>query len=869
MSDKNQSSSQSSGGPEAQSNEQQFSSPPGDTGGLHSSRYGKDGPSVSWGFAEHLKYTLGADRYNATSRDQFMAMAYAIRDRIMHQWLKTKQTHYEKDVKRAYYLSMEFLMGRAMGNNIINMELKGQVQQALEQLGYQYEALAEQEVDAGLGNGGLGRLAACFLDSMATMDLPAYGYGLRYDYGIFRQQIDNGYQIEQPDDWLRWENPWEVERPEHSVNVYFGGRVEPMIEHGTRVYRWVDAQSVIGIPYDMPIVGYGGGTVNTLRLWSARAAEEFDFEDFNAGDYVEAVSAKVMAENLTKVLYPNDKLYLGKELRLRQQYFFVSCSLQDILRRFNRGTHNWEEFPKYAAIQLNDTHPSLAVPELMRLLIDEEGLRWNQAWNITTRTLGYTNHTLMPEALEKWPVPMLDHLLPRHLQIIYEINHRFLQKAITVFPQNMEKIRRVSLVEESTPKQIRMAYLSIVGSHSTNGVAQLHTKLLKERLVPELADIYPERFNSKTNGITQRRFLLHANPPLAELITSAVGEGWITDFSKIADLKNHIDDSGFREAFERVKREAKAKLSDYIHREHGWVIDPDSFFDVQVKRIHEYKRQLLNALHIVILYNRMRKGDPDDFAPRTCMFAGKAAPGYTMAKLIIKFINNIATVINHDAKLKGRLKVHFLPNYSVSLAERIIPATDLSEQISTAGTEASGTGNMKFMCNGALTIGTMDGANIEIVEEAGRENAFIFGMSSEEVAELAPNYNPFSYYADNAEIKDAVDLIFSGHFNFSEPGIFEPLRQALFEQGDQYMHLADLQSYCDAQNNATTLYKDHRDEWDRKALINIASSGKFSSDRTISQYAKEIWDLKACRVDKDVDPYDTLENAKKMENGRN
>ncbi len=834
------------------------------THGLYNSRHGKDGASISWGFAEHLKYTLGADRFNATLRDQFMALAYAIRDRIMHQWLKTKQTHYQQDVKRAYYLSMEFLMGRAMGNNIINMELKGEVQEALEELGYRYEELGEQEVDAGLGNGGLGRLAACFLDSMATMDLPAYGYGLRYDYGIFRQKIDNGYQVEQPDDWLRWENPWEIERPEHSVDVYFGGRVEPMLEHGTRVYRWVDAQSVKGIPYDMPIVGYGGATVNTLRLWSARAAEEFDFEDFNAGDYVEAVSAKVMAENLTKVLYPNDKLYLGKELRLKQQYFFVSCSLQDILRRFKRGSHSWEEFPQYAAIQLNDTHPSLAVPELMRLLIDEEGLRWNHAWDITVRTLGYTNHTLMPEALEKWPVPMLDHLLPRHLQLIYEINHRFLQKAITVFPQDMKKIRRVSLVEETTPKQIRMAHLSIVGSHSTNGVAELHTKLLKKRLVPELAAIFPERFNSKTNGITQRRFLLHANPPLAELISSTIGDEWITDLTKISKLKQHIDDPSLQEAFGRVKRQAKVKLSDYIHKTHGWVIDPDSFFDVQVKRMHEYKRQLLNALHIVILYNRMRKGNPDDFAPRTYLFAGKAAPGYAMAKLIIKFINNIAAVINYDAKLKGRLKVHFLPNYSVSLAERIIPATDLSEQISTAGTEASGTGNMKFMCNGALTIGTMDGANIEIVEEAGRDNAFIFGMSADEVAELAPSYNPLTFYADNEEIKTAVDLIFSGHFNFSEPGIFEPLRQALFEQGDQYMHLADLPSYCQAQEAAIGLYNDHRNEWNRKALINIASSGKFSSDRTISQYAQEIWDVKACHVDKDIDPCDTLENARKV-----
>jgi len=830
--------------------------------GPASSRYGQDPSSISWGFAEHLKYTMAADRYNATKHDKFMALAYTIRDRIMHQWMKTKQTHYQQDVKRIYYLSMEFLMGRAMGNNIINMQLKEQVRDALMELGYQYEELADQEVDAGLGNGGLGRLAACFLDSMATMDLPAYGYGLRYDYGIFRQQIENGFQIEQPDDWLRWENPWEIEHPEHSVKVHFGGRVDTITGRRGKTCRWVDTQQVIGIPYDMPIVGYGGTTVNTLRLWSARAAEEFDFEDFNAGDYVEAVSAKVMAENLTKVLYPNDKLYLGKELRLKQQYFFVSSSLQDILRRFKRSKHPWEKLPDFAAIQLNDTHPSLAIPELMRLLIDNERLSWNTAWEIVTRSMGYTNHTLMPEALEKWPVPMLENLLPRHLQIIYEINHRFLQKAITVFPKNMEKIQNVSLVEESVPKQIRMAYLSIVGSHSTNGVAHLHTKLLQERLVPELAEIFPERFNSKTNGITQRRFLLHANPPLAELINDTIGDGWITDFSQISKLLPHAEEKAFRNKFAGVKQEAKEKLAAYVHREYGFSIDPLSMYDVQVKRIHEYKRQLLNALHIVILYNRMRSGDPADFLPQTYLFAGKAAPGYTMAKLIIKFINNIARVINYDDHLKDRLKVHFLPNYSVSLAERIIPATDLSEQISTAGTEASGTGNMKFMCNGAMTIGTMDGANIEIVEEAGRENEFIFGLTADEAAELAPRYNPRSVYTADEEIKEAVDLIFSGHFNFGEPEIFEPIRKALLQEGDRYMHFADLRSYCDAHDEAARLYADKKDEWNRRAVINIGSSGKFSSDRTIAEYAGEIWKVAPCKVEKDIDPTNTLDHAR-------
>jgi glycogen phosphorylase len=826
------------------------------------SRHGKNEDSLSWGFAEHLKYTLGVDRYSAISHDQFMALAYTVRDRIMHQWMKTKQIHHERNVKRIYYLSLEYLIGRAMGNNVINMRLEDEVRGAMEEMGYNYEELVEQEVDAGLGNGGLGRLAACFLDSMATMQLPAYGYGLRYDYGIFRQEIENGEQVEQPDDWLRWENPWEIERSSLAVEVNFGGRIETSTIRRRNVFRWVDTQSVIGIPYDMPIVGYGGNTVNTLRLWSAKAAEEFDFQDFNSGDYVEAVSQKVMAENLTKVLYPNDKLYMGKELRLRQQYFFVSCSLQDILRRFKKSGAPIRRFPDYAAIQLNDTHPSMAVPELMRLLMDSEGLGWDQAWDITVRTMGYTNHTLMPEALEKWPVPMLEKLLPRHLQIIFEINHRFLQKAITVFPKNRKKVGAVSLVEESESKQIRMAHLAIVGSHSTNGVAALHTRLLRRRLVPDLAAIFPERFNNKTNGITQRRFLLHANPLLASLITEAIGEGWISDFSQMSQLAPLADDPSFLEKFQSVKREAKVKFSDYLRAEHGWILDPDALLDVQVKRIHQYKRQLLNALHIVMLYNRMRGASPEDFVPRTFIFGGKAAPGYMEAKLIIKFIHNLASVINTDTSLKGRLKVHFVPNYRVSLAERIIPATDLSEQISTAGTEASGTGNMKFMCNGALTIGTLDGANIEIAEEAGKENVFLFGLTSDEAAELAPKYDPKQYYNGDGEISEALDLIFSGHFNFTEPGIFDPIRHILVDGGDRYLHLADLDSYSRAQDSAAELYRDDRREWNRRAVLNIAASGKFSSDRTIAEYAKEIWHVHPLPIDKDVDPTDTLEDAR-------
>ncbi len=814
----------------------------------NSSRSGNSSESIKQGFLEHLKYTLGVDDYTTTNHDRFMALSYTIRDRIIDQWIKTQQTHHNKNTKRAYYLSLEFLMGRAMGNNIINMQLEDNVSEVLKELGYNLEELEDQEADAGLGNGGLGRLAACFLDSMATMDLPSFGYGIRYDYGIFKQKIDNGYQTEQPDDWLRNGNPWEIERPDVTVKVSFGGRVEAFNEKGKTIYRWIDTNDVMGVAYDMPIAGYGGKTINTLRLWSARAAEEFDFQDFNDGDYVEAVSAKVQAENLTKVLYPNDTLYLGKELRLKQQYFFVACSLNDILRRFRKSGEPWKKFPDYAAIQLNDTHPSIAIPELMRLLIDEENLSWDKAWKITESVMSYTNHTLMPEALEKWPEPMLAKLLPRHLQIIFEINRRFLNKAITFFPDDMDKIKDISIVEEGSPKQIRMANLCIAGSHSTNGVAALHTELLKSRLVPSFAKIFPGRFNNKTNGITQRRWLLHANPALAALITETIGDEWITDFAQLRKLEIWADDNKFRAKFQETKILAKKRLSECVEKKYGIKLNPDAFYNVQIKRMHEYKRQLLNIMQIIMLYNRIRKGNPDEYFPRISIFAGKSAPGYDMAKLIIKLINNVSGVINSDESIKGKIEVYFLPDYKVSLAEKIIPATDLSEQISTAGTEASGTGNMKFMCNGAITIGTMDGANVEIVQEAGIENEFIFGLSAEEVAELKPTYNPMNYYLKDKEIKEALDMIFNDYFSFSEPGIFEPIRRMLFEEGDKYMHLADLRSYDDAHQKAALVYE-NRDEWNKKAIINIASSGKFSSDRTIAEYAKDIWGLKPCPVE--------------------
>ena len=812
------------------------------------SRSGNSSESIKQGFLEHLKYTLAVDEYTTTNHDRFMALSYTIRDRLINQWIKTQQTHHDKNTKRAYYLSLEFLMGRAMGNNIINMQLEDNVSEALAALGYNLEELEDQEADAGLGNGGLGRLAACFLDSMATMDLPSFGYGIRYDYGIFKQKIDNGYQTEQPDDWLRNGNPWEIERPDVTVKVSFGGRVESFQEKGKTIYRWIDTNDVIGVAFDMPIAGYGGKTINTLRLWSARAAEEFDFQDFNEGDYVEAVSSKVQAENLTKVLYPNDTLYLGKELRLKQQYFFVACSLHDILRRFRKSGEPWKKFPDFAAIQLNDTHPSIAIPELMRLLIDEENLSWDTAWDITVSVMGYTNHTLMPEALEKWPEPMLKKLLPRHLQIIFEINSKFLNKAITFFPDNMDKIQDISIVEEGNPKQIRMANLCITGSHSTNGVAALHTELLQSRLVPAFAKIFPERFNNKTNGITQRRWLLHANPSLAALITEKIGNGWITDFAQIRKLEPWADDKDFRKKFQETKVQAKKRLSECIEKKYRIKLNPDAFYNVQIKRIHEYKRQLLNIIQIIMLYNRIKKGNPDNYFSRISLFAGKSAPGYDMAKLIIKLINNVSGVINNDKSIKGKLQVFFLADYKVSLAEKIIPATDLSEQISTAGTEASGTGNMKFMCNGAITIGTMDGANVEIVQEAGIENEFIFGLSAEEVAVLKPDYNPLNYYLEDAEIKEALDMIFNDYFSFTEPGIFAPIKRMLLEEGDKYMHLADLRSYDNAHQKAALLYED-KEEWNRKAIINIASSGKFSSDRTIAEYAKDIWNLKPCPVE--------------------
>jgi starch phosphorylase len=798
-------------------------------------------------FERHLRRTLAKDRYSATDRDRYYALALTVRDRLIDRWIATQQTHHKQNVKRVYYLSLEFLIGRLMGNNVINLQMEDTCRAAMSQEGLSWEALREYEIDAGLGNGGLGRLAACFLDSIATLNLPAVGYGLRYDFGIFTQKIVNGYQVEQPDEWLKLRYPWEIPHPEFSFEVQFGGRVATLPGPKGNEWRWVDSKPVIGIPYDLPVVGYGGGTVNTLRLWSAKAAEEFDFDDFNRGEYVDAVANKVLAENLTKVLYPNDNVFVGRELRLKQEYFFVSCTIQDILRRFKSDGNAWNVFPDKVFLQLNDTHPSLVVPELMRLLVDREGLEWEQAWHISTASTGYTNHTILPEALEKWPVDMLGRLLPRHLQIIFEINARFLRDVASRHPFDVDRLRRMSIVEEGEQRQIRMAHLAIVGSSSVNGVSKLHTELLKSSFLRDFAEYWPSKFNNKTNGITPRRWLLKANPPLAQLLTETIGDRWITNLEELRGLEAFADDAGFRERFRAAKRHNKQVLARHIADTLGIAVSLESLFDVQVKRMHEYKRQLLLVLYIIVLYNRLKADPALRISPRTFIIGGKAAPGYAMAKLIIKLIHQVAEVINRDAEICDRIKVVFLPNYRVSLAERIIPAANLSEQISLAGTEASGTGNMKLQLNGALTIGTLDGANVEILEAVGEDNFFLFGLTAREVEQRRPFYNPWDIYHNDEEIRRALLLIEQDFFSMMEPGIFRPITQSLLDGGDHYMLLADLRDYIRTQERVDAAYED-RDSWDRKAIINVARAGSFSSDRTIGEYASQIWHLGACTV---------------------
>jgi glycogen phosphorylase len=798
-------------------------------------------------FERHLRRTLAKDRYTATDRDRYFALALTVRDRLVERWIATQQTHHKKNVKRIYYLSLEFLIGRLLGNNVINLELEDSCRSAMAELGLDWEALRDREVDAGLGNGGLGRLAACFLDSMATLGLPAIGYGLRYDFGIFNQKIVNGYQVEQPDDWLKLGYPWEIEHPEFSFPVQFEGRVEVISGRSGKEWRWVDTRSVVGMPYDLPVVGYGGATVNTLRLWSAKAAEEFDLDDFNRGEYVDAVANKVLAENLTKVLYPNDNIFEGKELRLKQQYFFVSCSLQDILRRFQSDGNRWDEFPDKVFLQLNDTHPTLVIPELMRLLMDREGLGWDRAWEITTRATGYTNHTILPEALEQWPVSMLERLLPRHLQIIYEINARFTRGVASRYPLDAGRLRRMSIIDEDGEKHIRMAHLAIVGSCSVNGVARIHSDLLRSHVLRDFAEYWPEKFNNKTNGITPRRWLLKANPGLAQLITGAIGDGWIRDLGQLRGLEPFAGDPAFQERFAAAKRANKEALARHVDRDLGIRISPDSLFDVQVKRLHEYKRQLLFLLYIIVRYSRLKQDPAMDIPARTFLLSAKAAPGYAMAKLIIKLIHQVAEVINHDPQVSEKMKLVFLPNYRVSLAEKIIPAADLSEQISLAGTEASGTGNMKLQLNGALTIGTLDGANVEIMEEVGAENIFIFGLTAAEVETRRAGYDPREIYHSDHEIRRAIELIERDFFSMMEPGIFKPLVDALLTHGDRYMLLADFRDYVQKQDQVDAAYRD-RTGWIRKAILNVARAGKFSSDRTIQQYASEIWHVDPCEI---------------------
>ncbi|HEX3447501.1 MAG TPA: glycogen/starch/alpha-glucan phosphorylase [Isosphaeraceae bacterium] len=798
-------------------------------------------------YDRHLVFDHVVALEKANTRQRFEAMASAIRDLLTQRWLLTGQTHDRQNPKQVYYLSMEFLIGRTLANNIANLQVEEFVRNDFaSDAGHDWQALFEQEPDAGLGNGGLGRLAACFIDSLATLQIPAIGYGLRYEYGMFRQEIDDGRQVEHPDNWLIHPDPWEVVRPSQTVDARLDCAFQ-MREGRLTVVPNVPT-ILRGIPYDRPVVGYGGRTINALRLWGAAAHDDFNFLEFSRGDFFDAVHEKVAAEVVTRVLYPDDSTPRGRNLRFVQEYFLVACSLADIVARFRRRGNDWKALPDKVAIQLNDTHPAMSVAELMRILLDDAKLGWDEAWDITRRTLAYTNHTLLPEALETWPISLFETMVPRLLDIIYEINRRFLDDVRARFPDDPGRLSRISLIAEGPEKRVRMANLAIVGTHSTNGVAEIHSRLLRTTVVSDLATIFPERFNNKTNGVTPRRWLLLANPDLSRLISGAIGDGWVSDLSQLKKIVPLADDASFRGGFRQAKRAAKTRFADWLKTTTGLAVDPDTIFDSQVKRIHEYKRQLLNALHIIILYNRFRDNPKLDEPPRTFFFAGKAAPAYTLAKLIIKLINNVASVVNVDPVVGDKLKVFFLPEYNVSLAQRLIPASDVSEQISTAGFEASGTGNMKFMMNGALTIGTRDGAVIEMAAEAGEENFFLFGLSADQVAASQGWYNPRWHYEHEPETSRALDMIAANAFSPYEPGIFGPICDTLLPRGDHYMHLADLASYVRAQEQVGSLYV-KPDEWTRRAIKNVGHSGKFSSDRTISQYASEIWNAKPCPVE--------------------
>ena len=797
-------------------------------------------------FAWHLRYSLAKGDERATDRDRYTAFAMAVRDRLVERWISTQEEYSHQNTKRVYYMSLEFLIGRLLGNNVINLKADRLCCEALKDYGINWNDLRDYETDAGLGNGGLGRLAACYIDSMSTLNLAGMGYGLRYDYGIFRQRIVNGCQVEEPDHWLKDGYPWEMARPEYAQHVHFGGHVECRNDHGRQQWYWIPAETVQGVPYDLPIVGYDKA-VNSLRLWSAKAVDDFDLADFDKGSYVEAVEQKVLAENLTKVLYPNDNTTQGKELRLRQQYFFVACSLRDILRRFRQTNDSWDALPDKVFIQLNDTHPTLVIPELMRILIDIEGLDWDKAWDLTRRSTGYTNHTILQEALEKWPVPMMERLLPRHLQIIYEINGRFLQEISSLYPGDIKKLQRMSLIDEGGERYVRMANLCIVGTSSVNGVAELHTEILKSTLFKDFYELWPEKFHNVTNGITPRRWLLKANPSLSQLISESIGENWITHLDDLRKLEKFAKDSAFLSALAKIKSCNKRQLANWTKKNLGIELNPDAIYDVQVKRLHEYKRQLMLAIYIVMFYNRLLNDSKYDPVPRQFIFAAKAAPGYYMAKLIIRFIHGIAGVVNCNPKTRGKLSVAFLPDYRVSLAEKIMPASEVSEQISLAGMEASGTGNMKFMMNGALTLGTYDGANVEIHREVWDDNMFLFGLRTEDVAKLRPTYVSKDWYNKDPEIKAALDMIKANVFSLLEPGLFEPLLRSLLEYNDYYMLLADLRSYSEAQDRVDAAYRDAK-KWNQMSLVNIARSGFFSSDRAVMEYARDIWHVKPVQL---------------------
>ncbi len=801
--------------------------------------------SVYQSLGHRLVYSVGKDNAMATTRDWFYATAYMTRDQLIERWMQTMRSYYVTDAKRVYYLSMEFLMGRTLMNSLLNLAIEEPCKAALEQHGVDLHQVREIESDAALGNGGLGRLAACFLDSMATLNIPGYGYGIRYEYGMFSQHLDGGRQVEHPDNWLRYGNPWEFPRPEVLFQVKFGGRVVKYNdEKGELHHHWVDTDDVMAMAYDSPIPGYATSTVNNMRLWSAKSTRDFDLKYFNEGNYIRAVEDKNSSENLSKVLYPDDSTAMGRELRLKQQFFFVSASLNDILYRFTKSHESFDELPDKVAIQLNDTHPAIAIAELMRVLLDIHHLGWDKAWDLTTRTFSYTNHTLMSEALETWPVAMFERILPRHLQIIYEINDRFLKQVMQRFPGENELRRRMSIIGEEGGKRVRMAHLAIVGSHTVNGVAQIHTQLMKQTIFSDFDRFYPGKIVNMTNGITPRRWLNQANPLLSELISSRIGTGWIKNLDELKRLIPLAEEPKFRRQFAAVKLANKQRFADELLRTLGEEVRVDSLFDVQIKRMHEYKRQLLNVLHVITLYKRICDAPDAYVVPRTVIISGKAAPAYYVAKLIIKLINDVAAIVNHDPRVKGRLKLLFVPNYGVSVAEKLIPAADLSEQISTAGTEASGTGNMKLALNGALTIGTMDGANIEIHNEVGAENIFIFGLSTDEVANLrASGYRPQDYYHSNSELSQVIDMIGSGYFSPEEPTRFKPIVDNLLEHGDHYLLLADYGSYIEAQKAVELAYQD-QENWLRKAILNVANMGKFSSDRTILQYAQQIWHTK-------------------------